>query len=517
MLMDPSIDASINEGELTAVSPASGSGTRLVRSAASGFALTILTNVFLFTGQILIPRILSREDYAHYTVSISFVALLALVADLGMTPMFTRLFAKAEEDVASGRPDTRGTLFGSALVLRVGMCVVVAGLVLTLGGILYTPAMISNMAILLTTLVISSRLLIVRAVGESALKGQGKYHIVALFALPDAIVFASLLAFAPRDLSLSSVLWIYSLSNLPGFLLLGIWLTRWLKHEKIRIGIQLDVLFRLLHESIPLVLWTAFLSIHSQIDNLLLDKLSTPFEVSGYAASLRVLSAVLPIPLVLTSVMAPELTRLLHRNDTIRSRQLISSATSILLVFSVTIALVLTAASGDLAPFILGSKYAAIAPLMKWMGWMLVPIFIGTLLTEITVAAGRYWLSAIYACCIMVAVIIGDVLFIPTYGAYGATCSKLIAVSIGCTVFIGSLSGSHFFDQRAFVVSFLKALGSALVGYGTVVAMRLATENSFLLSSVGLLAFFLAVHFTKLLSVSDVRAMLLRLRVRPGK
>jgi len=96
-------------------------GSRIARGAAGGFVLNILGSGFLFLGQLLIARLLSREDYAQFTVSISFVGIMALIADLGMNPLFIRLFAEAEEEVNAGGEDRRGTLLGTALSIRVAI------------------------------------------------------------------------------------------------------------------------------------------------------------------------------------------------------------------------------------------------------------------------------------------------------------------------------------------------------------------------------------------------------------
>src|ERR1051326_1882516 len=88
---------------------------RMVRGVAASFILTALSYGFLFLGQLLIARVLSRSEYAQYTVSISFVALFALFADLGMNPLFTTLFARAREHAVDGLRDERGTILGSAI------------------------------------------------------------------------------------------------------------------------------------------------------------------------------------------------------------------------------------------------------------------------------------------------------------------------------------------------------------------------------------------------------------------
>ena len=356
-------------------------GGRIVRGTISAFVLNVLAFGCLFIGQLLIARLLSQTEYAEFTVSISFVAILSLVADLGMNPLFTRLFAEAEEDVAAHKRDRRGVLLGSALALRILLSVLCALLLFVIAPLLYPTAMVNTMAILLISLIISSRMLIVRSVGEAVLRGRGKYYLAAWFALFDAIAFAILMVLAAyRHVHLDEVLWIYTLSNVPGFFMLAWSVWKWVRREKITVQVKLSSMVDMVKTSLPLALGTAFLTIHTQIDNLLLDKLSTPLEVSSYGATMRLSAAMAPFSLVFAAVTAPELTKLLRREDHSRAKQMTSISLRLLLVVGAAIALIVTSLSGMIVPLMLGGKYASASTLLIWTGWMLIPIFVATLL-----------------------------------------------------------------------------------------------------------------------------------------
>jgi O-antigen/teichoic acid export membrane protein len=489
-------------------------GTRIIRGAAAGFLLSILTNAFLFVGQMLIPRILSRAEYGQFTVCISFVALLSIVADLGMNSMFTRLFAQAEEEVSSGGLDRRGTLLGSAIVLRLFMSGIVVILVFTIGPWLYSVSMVNRMAILLLTFLISSRMLIVRAVGEAVQRGRGKYYLAALFGLPDAVAFAVLLVYGQyHAFTLTGVLWVYTLCNLPGFILLVISIVSWMRREHIGLHIDGLLMIDMLRKAIPLSIGTAFLTIHTQIDSLLLDKLSTPFEVSSYGATVRLFSALGPIAVVLAAVIAPELTRLLHRGDRERSYRLTGLSLRLLLVLAGAIALFLSAASNDVILVLLGSKYVSSGPLLGWTGWMLLPVFTATLLMEASVAAGKYWIPTAYAAVIMVAVIIGDVLLIGPFGAAGAMASKLIALSLGVIVLVWLSCDSGFLHAASFVSALMRIGVATGVALATLWVLRGHLVSDWLTGAAVLLVFFFMIHITRVLGLQEVIALLKRFRM----
>ena len=479
-------------------------GTRILRGALSGLVLNILGYGFLFVGQLLIIRLLSQSEYAEFTVSVSFVAILATIADLGMNPLFSRLFAEAEEEAASGARDRRGILLGSALLLRILLSVLVAGVLLVIAPLIYPEQMVHTMSILLLTLLISSRLLIVRFVGDAVLRGQGKYYISAWFALFDAIAFFSLMILATyRQMHLEDVVWIYTLSNLPGFLLLTFWIVKWARREDLEIRATLEMMRNLMHASVPLALGTAFLTIHTQIDNLLLDKLSTPLEVSSYGATMRLSAAMSPFSLVLAAVTAPELTKFLQRGDHARAEQLTSISLRVLIVIGSLIAIIVTALSGDIVPLFLGTKYASANSLLIWTGWMLIPIFIGTLLMDVSIAAGYSWFMTVNAGICMVAVIIGDLLLIPSFGARGAMTSKLLAVTLGAGTIIWLSRNTGHLNAHSFTSAFLRTALASVVSLGIFWVLNTWSGLEFVSAAAMVLCFGLIIHYTYVFPLAE--------------
>lgn len=499
--------------ENTLPSPSKPLGTRIIHGTISGLGITILANGFLFIGQLIIPRALTHSEYAQYTVSISFVAVLALLADLGMSSMFTKEFAEAEEVMLLGGGDRRGELLGSAFLLRLMLSVFVAVLALSIAPTLYPANMVSNIAIVLLSLFISSRLLVFRSVGESLLRSRGKYYLVASFALLDALGFAIIL-FATRSeaLSVQDILWIYVLCNLPGFLLLMVSIFRWRRQERIHITPKLSTMLKFLRAALPLSIATGFLTIHTEADKLLLDRLSTPNEVASFGAMVRLMAAVIPVPMVLAAVAGPELTRLLQREDRERARQLTGLSLRILLASAGAIAVFVIPASTEIASFFLGKTYAASGYLLEYIGFMLLPVFVSTFLMEMSIASGRFWPATAYTAFLMVSVITGDLLLIPSLGAAGAMTSKLISVTLGCAVLILALRNTEFLDRRSLANIIFRVaccIATIALAYAFCSQMRFGP----LLESV-LLVFLYAFSLLafRVLSISDLHEQWARVR-----
>ncbi len=493
-------------------------GSRILRGAAAGLVINAAGNLFLFVGQLLIPRILTRTEYAEFTVTISFIALMAMIADLGMNPLIVRRLAQAEEDASLGRSDIRGRLLGTSLALRIILSMIVALVVISIGPLLYPPSMVRNFLILLVTLLISSRILAVRSAAESIIRSQGKYYLVALFAMLDAVAFALLLFLSRHQtLRLEGILWIYSLCNLPGFGFVVIWIVRWAKREKVLLRVDVKLAWELFRVSLPLCLGSIFLTVHTQIDSLLLYRLSTPIEVSSYGATMRLSAAMAPFSLVLAAVTAPELTRLLRREDLSRALKLTDISLRMLLVTGTAIALLVTALADIIVPFMLGGQYNSASSLLIWTGWMLIPIFAATLLMDLSIAAGFAWYMTANAGLCMVTVIVGDLILIPSNGAAGAMASKLIAVTLGAGLMVWLSRNAGHLDARHFASASLRTGLAAVVALGVFWATR-AWWLGQIPSAIAMLAvYYVVVHFTRVLPFAEVVSLLKRIRPTAGR
>lgn len=441
------------------------------RIVAGGVVVNLATNALLYLGHVLIARGLSRDDYAAFSVAISFVSLMALFADLGLTLLFVRKFAEADEAKRQGQSERRGELLGSMLVLRIGLAIIVSAVVVVVAPLLgYPPGETKLMHIMLLALFISSRLMVVRSVGEAFLRGHNQYHYVALFAMIDSVVFAgALYILHGQALDLDSAVWIYTLCQIPGAILLTIFIMRHARELRFRLSLHFGILKEMVVDGFPLILSTAFLTIHNFADTLLLDKLSTPMQVSAFAASLRVLAAIVFLPVVFSAVIGPHVTKAMVRNDARQMQRAVNLALRVLLITAVLVALSLTCLSTTVMHVLFGGdKYVDASSAVTIFGWTFVPIAFATFLTEIAVAEGKLWISTVYMAVIMVVSVSVDLLLIPHYGALGAATAKCIAVSVGSLVLLGISRQLHVLELRSFLIFVVKAFTAVAISLGAI-------------------------------------------------
>lgn len=484
----------------------------LARGAAGGMVLTLASNLFLFLGQMLVPRILSRGGYAEYAVSISAVALFSLFADLGMNSLFTREFAQAEELYRESGADLRGKLIGTAFSLRLCLAVLVSGLILLLAPILYSPTLVGNMLIVSIALLLSSRSLVVRAVSDSVLRSRNLYWVATAFMAVDSLSFAVVM-FVLRAASpnVQTLLWAYVLTNIPGFLLSLIWIYRWSQLEHIRFSVDSRTAILFMRTAIPLSVATAFFVLYNEIDKLLLYRLGSEIELSGYAAIQRITAAMVPIGAVVAGVSAPAITRLLGRRDHGRSQRLTGLSLKLLITIACIICVAFTFMNLPLTRLIVGEKYTAEAWIIGFGCWLFIPMFISHLLTEMCIASGRFWSYALFMGISMMGVIIFDLALIPAAGAAGAMQAKLTAVGIATIVLVVVERKSDFFDVKRFIQDLIRvgiAVGIALIiGFGAE-SLGTSAVAAGMLALLGLIGGLILTNFASWDEISELYSRL---------
>ncbi len=473
----------------------------------ASLSLNIIVNLLLYVGQLLIARRLLREEYATFSVVVSYVSIAALFADLGLTGFFIRKFAEAQTLAASGRADMRGELLGSFLAFRIGVSLIVSIAALVIARILgYPQDILHLMLIMLVTLFISSRLLVVRSVGEAFLRGHNKYQIVALFTAIDAFVFAGALYFSAKSFSLENAVWIYSFCHVPGFILLFGLIFRYSRSIGFKLRVRVHFLKEMIVQGFPLILSTLFLTTHSQADILLINGLSTPKEVSAFAAGLRILTATVFIPAVFSAVIGPSVTQAVVTGsyDTIRGT--LDRALRLLLLGALAIAVVLSVSSDSILAVLFGSnKFADAAPLVIVFGWTFIPICFGAFITDIAVAEGKFWVVTFHTGFLVVASISCDLLLIPGNGAFGAAIAKCIAVSLG-SIFVFFISAKlHVFVRRQMILLFTKLAGTTILTLGIIFAVQYLHLPTVMQMFIVLISFSLfALVIVKVISMREI-------------
>ncbi|HYM20931.1 MAG TPA: oligosaccharide flippase family protein [Candidatus Kapabacteria bacterium] len=482
-------------------------GTSLARTTSASLIINILLYFFLYVGQILIIRNISREEYSIFVISISFIALLALFVDLGLTSLFMKMFSETEAESVLGANDTRGDVLGTILLMRGVASVLVCLFIFFIPPMMgYGPQATFLMRILLFTIIISPRLLAFRNVGDTFILARGKFVLSSSIALLDSILFAgSLFLFSRTSLSLITATLVYTLCSLPGFILVWIIISKWLIKESIRLKFSWIVMRRILKNAFPLILGTAFITIFNNLDPILLDKWSDRSQVSSFGASLRIVTALSVVPMVLVNIVAPEVAKRLTRISTFSVQELVNEVFRALFLFSGGVALLLTTSHDFLARTILGRGYSDASQLFIYLGWSFIPLSFITLLAEISISSGSLWSSTIFRFTMMAVTLISDLFLIRIYGAVGSIVSRMVGLTIGCIGFCFVLKTIPSVDVNKFYYSLTRWL--LCISISVVILLLLLTlrMNELTTSGCIILIYISLAFMTKSLTKADVK------------
>jgi PST family polysaccharide transporter len=252
------------------------------------------------------------------------------------------------------------------------------------------------------------------------------------------------------------------------------------------------------------------LTIHNYADALLLDKLSTPQEVSAFGAGLRILTAIIFLPTVFSAVLGPRVTQAIVRNDHSKIRSLVGMSMRLIAFAAFLIGLFFTGAPAIAIRLLFGSdKYMDAIPIITIFGWTFLPIAFATFLGEIAIAEGKLWLSTMYMGIIMIVSVGMDLLLIPSMGAIGAAWAKCVAVSVGAIVLFIASKRMDVFDEKQFFFFLLKGLLSVALALVCLKVVAPLIHGSELLATSLCVIVFLAVAFgTKAVQYYELRSLL---------
>lgn len=469
---------------------------------------SVLGNLFLYLGQVLIARELPRADYASYAVVVSLVSLVAMLGDLGWTPYLVPQLVNASTKESKLRRAEIGELLGSALITKLVLAMLCSVLAAALGYLLYGSERGMLTLIMVSAFFISSRLAVVRTIMEAYARSRGRYDLVTRLIAIDAAMFTVLLfVLSQYELSLIQVVIIYSLCHLPGFVCLAIDLVRALREQRIRLRFDQKALSGIFRRAMPVTLGICFLAIHNMSDALILEFLSTDIEVAKYSASVRLLSALVFLPMVLGYVVGPEITRLISHHEHSRAADIIRTVLQYLVLFSIACGCVLWYLADFVTPLVLGEQYSDTVRSVQLLGLMFVPLAVSAYLLEIAFAIDAAKAFTRYALTLAVITVVGDVLVAGAYGSEGVMLVRATASVAGCVSLFLFLNHTSEVTRSGMQLKWIAFLLVALMGMLGGYAAAHVGLNWLVQSAMALLVLLLVAWTLKLVELRSLRSI----------
>ena len=389
----------------------------------------------------LIARNLGVEQYGVFSSIVALTVLLSKFIDVGFAPIVFRETSKKDSSV-----DILNTAFTLRIIFFF-ILIAIFNSVYAIGDLTKKELLLSN--ILLLNIIFSSKYMNFRELLEVLFKVNLNMFNVMLFNTLDSIfllVFVFLMPYVRGGLEYLTI--VYVIANIPGFLLLIIFLN---KKYRYRFSISFKHGYWLVRESIPLfgtvILTTAF----QQLDVLLLRSLDSEYSVGLYAAALRLTVPLGIVPQALITTIFPLI---------VRGRETGSKSTmpatrlvyKILFLFSFAISFIITFKAERIITLIFGSQYSDAYLPMTILFWSILFTYFNTFTLNLLTVYNKQKFN-FFGTLIIVAIQVALVIILtPQFSYTGVAVSRVAAGAIGTLFFIFILRGIgiefNFFSIR---------------------------------------------------------------------
>jgi O-antigen/teichoic acid export membrane protein len=206
-------------------------------------------------------------------------------------------------------------------------------------------------------------------------------------------------------------------------------------------------LWPLLRRALPFALGGTLAAVQLRLNVILLEQLTTPAEVGGFAAASRFLEGGRLLSLAFFDALLPALSSLAAQptllNQTFRRAALLSGG------FGFAFGLGLTLLSAPLLQLTYGTDFVSNAQTLTILGWSLLPLALKYTLTLYWYARGREaYANAVTLAIIVVQLALG-LIWIPLYGAPGAALSAVVVEIVGAVLMSLPLLSASSFEGKS--------------------------------------------------------------------
>lgn len=175
------------------------------------------------------------------------------------------------------------------------------------------------------------------------------------------------------------------------------------------------------------------ISLNYRLDIIILDKLSTPFEMGVYSKGVNLVEILLQVPLVLSTIIFAR--SAVSKNDylfSIKVTQLLRLSLILVLIASVFLFLF----SNSIVNLLLGSEFIESSKVLKILLPGVISLILFKVLNMDLAGKGKPWVSMKAMLPALIINIICNIILIPKYGAAGASFASTLSYFIAGVLFI---------------------------------------------------------------------------------
>jgi PST family polysaccharide transporter len=412
-----------------------------------GSGFNKVSSIFLL---VILSRYLGVKEFGKFSFAFFYIQLFSCIAEFGLTPILTKHISVGI--VKSGEIQSKGISLG-LITTAVGILSAWMGTYL-LG---YQDDLRYLIVISSLGLLISFRDVTFRWILEVPFRAKLKMaYPVILGILSELLGLFMVLGVIYWQGSLETILTVYVLSNLPGFIWLSVISIRRVKPSLQAHSIPIK---QIIKEATPIGVSNIFRTVYLVFGALVLFQFKGETEVGYYALAFRLTTSLRIIPEAMMHSLFPLIAKA-HVEEPPRVREMLKSAINYGAFIASPLALGTMAVAPAVVILLAGEQFRPAATALSILIWATFFAFFNTVLRFAFDATSKQKYNfKIYGLMLFLSVTMAFVL-IPKYGFIGAACS--LVASEGAGFFYGLIQG-HLFELAFPIGSVAKHLLAALV------------------------------------------------------
>lgn len=375
---------------------------------------------------VVLARHWGETFFGIFSYSLVIVGLFGLIADFGMKPILVREISRNRKRVSE--------IMGNALSLKIVLSVFSVVLVNLMSLVVYSDDRIRGAVFILSfTVLFSSKVSTLRVVFESIFHADMEMKYPVFFQIIDSLLQTLLVLFLVSiKADPSTILWMYVLANVPGFLFI---LRLAMKRVSLRMIVDRETVKWLLKESFPLFLYLGFAMAYERMDVLFLKIFWDESTVGLYSSAFRLTAPLVFIPFAVTSAMYPLMSRVVEGKEN-RQVILFSMGLKILFLIGITLGVLGTLFGQGIFRLLYGPLYAQAEEPFQFLLWSQGIAFLTFFLIDFNNSQKRQKYNTYYIISALVLAVPIQWLLISRMSVLGASLAKLVLNVIGFAILV---------------------------------------------------------------------------------
>jgi len=408
---------------------------------------------------VLLARQLGQAGFGLFSYAVVYVGLFAIIADFGMQAILVRELSR--------RRWTESEILGNAIIVKALLSIITIAVIIFLAWTTASSSTLFEILIIIAlSILFSPKFAVFRIVFESPFHASLRMQVPMLLQVLDsALMLGVIYALSQSGASLETMVIGYSLSNLPGFLLI---VFACAKSFPLRLAINRELIRFLLWQSFPLLLYSILMALFNGVDVLLLKGFQGDGGVGVYSAATRLTAPLLFIPHTVASSLLPVLSDF-HERSNDKLTKTFHLGLKIILLAAVGLAIGTTFLGSHVVRILYSAEYGASGGPLIILMWSQAFMFLNFYFVNVLTSVNQQRTTFFAAAAMFATNFLANWLLIPALGISGAAFAKLISSACGSAVLLiavrktFTLELNHFL-WRATLLAAAFAGGLALLG-----------------------------------------------------